>query len=249
MNYKVKIKRKVGTAIQDFKMISDGDRILVCLSGGKDSWVMLDMLSQLKKKAPVNFELEALKIDYPHNPEDNMRIKNAAVTEYNINCTILDTNTESIIDSVKDKSKSHCALCSRLRRGFIYSYAFKHGYNKIALGHHMNDTNETLLMNLFFSGIMKGMAPVLRSDDNRNTVIRPLIYVKESWIAAYAEQLELPLFKDECRFYDQKERSRVKKLLNSLEQEIPDIQNNMLAGQGNIALSHLLDKKANNFPE
>ncbi len=229
-------------------MISEGDRILVCLSGGKDSWVMLDMLIKLQKKAPVNFKLEALKVDYPHSPEDNLIIRNAAEKKYNIKTTILETNTENVIDSVKDKSKSHCALCSRLRRGVIYSYAHEHNFNKIALGHHMNDTNETLLMNLFFSGIMKGMAPILKSDDGRNTVIRPMIYVHESWISAYVEQLDLPLFRDECRFYDQKERSRAKNLLNTLEEEIPDIQNNMLAGQSNIALSHLLDRDKYQFP-
>ena len=249
MNYKTKIKRKVGTAINDFKMIAEGDRILICLSGGKDSWVMLDILTLLQKKAPVRFEIEALKVDYPHNHQDNTIIKDNAERRYSVKCTILETNTENVIDSVKDKSKSHCALCSRLRRGVIYTYAHKHGFNKIALGHHMNDTNETLIMNLFFSGTMKGMAPILESDDKRNIIIRPLIYVKESWIVAYAEQLELPLFRDECRFYDQKERSRVKLLLNNLEKEIPDIQNNILAGQGNLALSHLLDKSKYKFPE
>jgi tRNA 2-thiocytidine biosynthesis protein TtcA len=234
--------RKVGQAIADFPMIEDGDRIMVCVSGGKDSYALLDLLLALARRAPVRFELLAVNVDqgWPGYRTDLIAAHLAA---RGVAHRMVRDDFASIVEANVPEGKTPCSLCSRLRRGLLYNLAAELGCQKIALGHHMDDLIETLVLNLFYSGKLASMPAVLRSDDGRNTVIRPLAYVPEAMLVEYAAERAFPLVSCGCPACGLPEQKRqvVKQLLAQLEEREPGVKQNMLAALRNVKGSHLLD--------
>lgn len=220
-----RLRRQVGRAIEDYHMIGQGDRVMVCLSGGKDSHTMLDILLALQAKAPVDFELVAVNMDQkqPGFPGD---VLPRYLESRGIAYDIIERDTYSVVKRVIPDGRTMCGLCSRLRRGNLYGYAVRHGFTKIALGHHRDDIIETLFLNLFHGGRLGAMPPKLRSDDGKNIVIRPLAYCAEEDISAYAEQRKFPIIPCTlCGSQDQLQRKQIKAMLTQWKQHPGRVEN------------------------
>ncbi|MGA8262511.1 MAG: tRNA 2-thiocytidine(32) synthetase TtcA [Arenicellales bacterium] len=244
-----RLRRSVGQAIGDFNMIESGDRVLVCVSGGKDSYALADILWDLKRRAPVHFEMAAFNLDQKQ-PGFPAHVLPEYFAGRGIPFEVVEQDTYSVVKEVIPEGKTLCSLCSRLRRGVIYTYAKSHGYNKIALGHHREDILETLLMNMFHGGCLKTMPPKLISDDGANIVIRPLAYCREKDLARYAGEREFPIIPCSlCGSQDDLERVRTKEMLAAWEKQFPGRIENMMRSLGNVVPSHLLDTGLYDFDE
>jgi len=242
-----RLRRQMGKAIADFNMIEAGDRVMVCLSGGKDSYTMLDLLMALHRKAPVPFELIPVHLDqkqpgYP--PEILPTYLETLGLEYHI----LEQDTYSVVQRVVPAGKTTCGLCSRLRRGILYTFAREHGITKIALGHHRDDIVETLFLNMFFGSRLKAMPPKLRSDDGDNIVIRPLAYCREDDIARYAEARGFPIIPcNLCGSQENLQRKQIKQMLAGWEKQTPGRVENIFRSLQNVTPSHLADPELFDF--
>jgi len=247
-----KIFRLVGNAIADFNLISEGDHILVGVSGGKDSWTLMHVLAELQKRAPIDYKLTAVNIDQGYSGfrqdiiEDYLELNE-------MNYHTVNKNIAQIVNEKSSPGSIACSLCSRLRRGNLYGLAEELGCNKIALGHHLDDFIETLLLNQFFVGRTASMAVKLKADDGKNTVIRPLVYVREDDIIEFAKQKGFPIVCCECPLACGKEaltdhkRRMIKDMLKGLEKQIPYIKNSLLGALGNVNPTHMLDRETWKF--
>ena len=242
-----KLTRAVGQAIGDFDLISDGDRIMVAISGGKDSWALLDILSQMQKRAPVDYKIIAVNIDQGYSGF-RQDIVEEYVRKHGFEYYMEFFDIAGIIEEKTKPGDTPCSLCARLRRGSLYGLAEKYNCNKIALGHHQDDFIETLLLNSFFVGRLASMAPKLLSDDGKNVVIRPLVYASEAMIKSYVTKMGFPVICCQCPImcgetvHGDYKRRMIKKLVDQLETVIPHIRDSLLASLGNLQPSHLLDK-------
>lgn len=242
-----RLRGLAGKAIEDFRMIEAGDKVMVCLSGGKDSYTLLDILMSLQRSAPVDFELIAVNLDQkqPGFPE---HVLPEYLKALGVPFHIIEQDTYSVVKRVIPEGKTMCDLCSRLRRGALYRYAGENGVTKIALGHHRDDIVETLFLNMFFGGKLKTMPPKLHSEDGRHIVIRPLAYVPESEIERYARAREFPLIPCTlCGSQDNMKRVEIKNMLREWERQYPGRTESIFSSLRNVVPSHLADPKAFDF--
>ena len=242
-----RLRRNVGSAIADFNMIEAGDKVMVCLSGGKDSYTMLDILMHLQKTAPIEFELLAVNLDQkqPGFPE---HVLPEYLEKLGVPFHIIEHDTYSIVKRVIPEGQTTCSLCSRLRRGSLYGYAQQQGITKIALGHHRDDILETFFLNIFYAGKLKAMPPKLRSDNGQNMVIRPLAYCKEKEIEAYAKYKEFPIIPcNLCGSQENLQRQAMKKMLENWDQIFPGRLESIFSSLQNIAPSQMADTELFDF--
>jgi len=238
-----RLVRKLARASEDFGLIEPNDHIMVCVSGGKDSYGLLHLLRELRRHTPFPFTMVAVNLDQkqPSFPAD---VLPRFMAENGYDFKVIERDTYSIVTDKIAAGKTYCSLCSRLRRGVLYDTAVELGATKIALGHHRDDAIETLLLNLLYSGQLKSMPPKLRSDDGRNIVIRPLIYCREEELAALAELLRFPIIPcDLCGSQEGLHRNKVKQLIAQLQAENPNVKGNMFSAMSNVRPTHLLDRK------
>jgi len=239
-----RIKRQVGKAIGDFDLIEEGDRVAVGISGGKDSYTLLHILEALRKKAPVSFELIAINIDSGFPGYHSELIKNY-LQQQNFNYVMAKTNSYQVIENKLRPGTSYCAFCARLRRGTLYAQAEKLQCNKIALGHHLDDFIETLLLNQFYSGTLAAMGARCHTNNGKHIVIRPLVYVEETIIQEFSRLKKFPIVHCSCPVVgleDQK-RQQMKQLVKELARDLPEIRSSMISAIGNVQPHHLLDQK------
>jgi len=242
-----RLRRNTAEAIVDFNMIADGDRVMVCLSGGKDSYTMLDMLLSLQRKAPVSFTLRAVNLDQkqPNFPE---HILPEYLQSVGVEYDVIERDTYSVVKRVIPEGKTTCGLCSRLRRGTLYGYAEEHGFNRIALGHHRDDIIETLFLNMFHGGSLQAMPPKLRSNDGKNVVIRPLAYCKEKDIERYAQQKQFPIIPcDLCGSQPNLQRQNIKQMLTQWDKTNPGRVESIFTALTNVKPSQLADRDLFDF--
>ena len=244
-----KLRRLVGEALTDFKMLSDGDKVMVCLSGGKDSYTLLDMMLSFQQHAPIHFDVVAVNLDQkqPGFPEQVLPeyLSNIAVP-----FDIIEQDTYSIVKDLTPEGKTTCPVCSRLRRGILYNHAQKIGATKIALGHHLDDVVETLLLNMFYGAKLKAMPAKLRSDDGRNILIRPLYYCRESLISRWSEFQQHPIIPcNLCGSQDNLQRQVIKQMLSEWDATHPGRVDNIGRSVNNVTLSHLGDRDLFNFAD
>ena len=242
-----RLRGLVGKAIEDYAMIADGDRVMVCLSGGKDSYTLLDVLLSLQRSAPIRFELVAVNLDQKQ-PGFPAHVLPEYLVALGVPFEILEQDTYSVVKRVIPEGRTMCGLCSRLRRGRLYRYAAENGITKIALGHHRDDMVETLFLNMFFGGKLKAMPPKLLSEDARHVVIRPLAYVPEREIERYSRARNFPVIPCRlCGSQDNLQRVAVKKMLADWEREFPGRTETIFSAMRNVAMSHLADPAAFDF--
>ena len=242
-----KLCRLVGQTIGDFGMIEDGDKVMVCVSGGKDSYAMLDILLKLRERAPINFEIVAVNLDQKQ-PNFPAEILPNYLKSLGVSFHIEEQDTYSIVKRVIPEGKTTCGLCSRLRRGILYRVADELGATKIALGHHRDDILETLMLNMFYAGKLKGMPPKLRSDDGKHIVIRPLAYVPEKLLERYAADMNFPIIPcDLCGSQPNLQRQAMKQMLREWEKQYPGRVENLFRSMHHIVPSHLMDGEAFDF--
>lgn len=244
-----RLRRLTGQAISDFKMIEEGDKVMVCLSGGKDSYTMLEILRNLQASAPIDFSIVAVNLDQkqPGFPE---HILPAYLETLKVDFHILERDTYSIVKEIVPEGKTTCGLCSRLRRGSLYGFAEEIGATKIALGHHRDDILETLFLNMFFGGKMKSMPPKLLSDNGKHVVIRPLAYCKEKDIEAFAALKEYPIIPcNLCGSQENLQRQVIKDMLQKWDRDFPGRTDTMFAALQNVVPSHLADTQLFDFKE
>ena len=242
-----RIRGLVGKAIDDYAMIAEGDRVMVCLSGGKDSYTLLDVLLSLQRSAPVKFELVAVNLDQKQ-PGFPAHVLPEYLGALGVPYEILEQDTYSVVKRVVPEGRTMCGLCSRLRRGRLYRYAAENGITKIALGHHRDDIVETLFLNMFFGGRLKAMPPKLLSEDGRHVVIRPLAYVPEREIDRYARARQFPIIPCKlCGSQENLQRVQVKKMLAEWERQFPGRTETIFSAMRNVSASHLADPSAFDF--
>ncbi len=242
-----RLRHNIGKAIEDFNMIVEGDHIMVCLSGGKDSFAMLDLLMILKAHAPVRFDITAVNLDQkqPGFPE---HVLPSYLESIGIPFHIIEEDTYSVVKRVIPEGKTTCGLCSRLRRGVLYGFAEEHGYTKIALGHHRDDMVETLFLNMFFGGSLKTMPPKLKSDDGKHIVIRPLAYCKEVDLQSYADFKAFPIIPcNLCGSQENLQRQSIKQMLAEWELDYPHRTETIFRALQNVSPSHLADNQLYDF--
>src|SRR3954471_9326467 len=241
------LRGRVGKAIEDLGMIAEGDRVMVCVSGGKDSYTLLDILLSLKRSAPIHFDLIAVNLDQKQ-PDFPAHVLPAYLEDLGVEYRVIEQDTYSVVKRVIPEGRTMCGLCSRLRRGALYRFAGENGITKIALGHHREDIVETLFLNMFFGGKLKAMAPKLASEDGRHIAIRPLAYVPERDIARYARGREFPIIPcNLCGSQENMQRVAVKKMLTEWEKEFPGRTESIFSAIRNVEPAHLADPEHFDF--
>ena len=243
----VSVRKQIVKALADFQLIEPADKVMVCTSGGKDSSILLALLTEIRRRAPFHFDVEAVILDQKQPGFDASAFKSWVENEVGVKLHVIERDTYSIVTE-KVKDGTFCALCSRLRRAILYDIAVDKGFTKMALGHHRDDANQTLLLNLFYSGKISGMPAKLRSDDGRNIVIRPLMYVPERDLSQLAVDWKFPVIPCTlCGSQEGMKRQRMKKLIRDLEKEIPGIAGSMLTAQTDVRPTQLLDQDLFDF--